>query len=168
MISTRDGMSGSGRCWPVLILALLVGGAGANIALMVIATRDASFAVEPDYYEKAVHWDDVMRQETRNAALGWSVAVRFDPAPTRGQVRVAARISDRDGAPVERATVQVTAFHSARASRVFTSTLAPESNGSYSAPLPLDRPGIWELRLRVQQGDRVFTRVLDQELPRRP
>jgi nitrogen fixation protein FixH len=167
-MSASEGMRGSGRYWPVLIVALLVGGAGANIALMVIATRDASFAVEPDYYDKAVHWDDVMRQESRNAALGWSVAVHFDAASVPGQVRVAARVSDRDGAPVEGATVHVTAFHSARASRILTATLAPESNGSYSAPLPLNRPGVWELRLRVEQGDRVFSQVLDQELPRRP
>jgi nitrogen fixation protein FixH len=159
-------MNRRARWWPFFIIALLVGGAGANVALMVIATRDPSFAVEPDYYRKALRWDDVMAQERENAALGWSVEVGADSA-TR-PTRIALRVSDRDGAPVEDATVQVTAFHNARASQIVAATLAPARGGRYSAPLPLDRPGLWELRVRVVQGDRIFTQTIAQDFPRMP
>ena len=49
-----------------MIVALLVGGAGANVGLMLVATSDASFAVEPDYYQKALAWDETMAQAARN------------------------------------------------------------------------------------------------------
>ena len=62
------------------------------------------------------------------------------------------------------ARVGVEAFHSARASRIFAGTLAPEAGGGYAARLPLDRPGLWELRVRVERGDRVFTRTIAQDL----
>ena len=73
-------------------MALLVAWAGANIAFVVITSRDASFAVEPNYYAKALAWDQTMAQQARNEALGWSVSaqssgrtgrtVRSSPAPT--------------------------------------------------------------------------------------
>lgn len=152
----------------MFIIALLVGGAGANIALMVVATRDPSFAVEPDYYQKALRWDETMAQESRNAALGWSVEMGVDTATRPEPTRIALRVSDRDGAPVENATVQVTAFHSARANHIVAATLAPTRGGRYTAPLPLDRPGLWELRVRVEQGDRIFTQTISQDFPRMP
>ena len=39
-------MRSRGWYWPVGLAALLVGSAGANVALLVITSRDASFAVE--------------------------------------------------------------------------------------------------------------------------
>lgn len=157
-----------GRGWPALIVGLLVAGAGANLWLMFVATRDASFAVEHNYYEKALRWDETMAQEARNARLGWSVAVQLERAISPRGARIRARILDHDGAPVEGARVDLEAFASARASRVFTATLTPESAGAYGARLPFDHPGLWELRVRVERGDQVFTRTLDQDLERVP
>jgi nitrogen fixation protein FixH len=158
----------SGTYWPFVIVALLVGGAGANIGLMVVATRDASFAVEPDYYRKALHWDEMMAQEARNQALGWTAAVAFERLARPGEVEVTARVNDRGGRPVEGARVAIETFHSARASHVLTATLAPGAAGQYSAALLLDRPGLWEVRLRVERGDETFTAILRQDLPRTP
>ena len=158
----------SGKYWPVIIVALLVGGAGANIGLMVVAARDASFAVEPDYYQKALRWDETMAQETRNAALGWSVAVAFEGVPRTGQAKLTARVLDRAGHTVEGAQVGVEAFHSARARHIVTAALRPESSGRYSAILPVDRPGLWELRVRVERGEQLFTTTLVQDLARTP
>jgi nitrogen fixation protein FixH len=154
--------------WPLLIVALLVGGAGANLGLMLAATGDASFAVEPDYYQKALHWDETMAQEARNAALGWTIAVVFERAAQPGAVKLTARVDDRTGHAIEGAHVAVEAFHSARARRVLRATLTAAAAGRYSATLPLDRPGLWELRLRVERGDQVFTKTLVQDLPRTP
>jgi len=166
--SGRRAKPPSGRCWPLIIIALLVGGAGANIGLLVVATGDASFAVEPNYYQKALRWDETMAQEARNAALAWSVTVALDGASGPGQTRVTARVTDRAGNPVQGARVAVEVFHSARASQVLAATLAPESPGRYSAPLPLNRSGLWELRLRVERGDQLFTQTLVQDLARVP
>jgi len=154
--------------WPLLIGGLLVGGAGANVGLMLVANSDPGFAVEPDYYQKALHWDETMAQEARNASLGWSVAVSFDRSSRPGQVMIAARVSDGGGRPVEGARVDIEAFHSARANRVLAATLAAGPGGRYAAALPLDRPGLWELRLRVAQGEQTFTQTIIQDLASAP
>ena len=73
-------MAAKGWYWPVAIVGLLVSGAAANIGFMIVANRDATFAVEPDYYRKAVDWDHTMAQEARNAELGWRVTAQLEPA----------------------------------------------------------------------------------------
>lgn len=157
-------MSARGWHWPVLMVALLVGGAGVNIAFMIVANRDPSFAVEPDYYRKALEWDQTMAQEARNAELGWTISARLGPAGV-GAGRLVATIRDRAGALLGGATVTVEAFPSARAREIATLALAPTGEaGVYAATLPSGRPGLWELRMRVSRGGEVFTRTLSQDL----
>ena len=157
-------MSARGWYWPVVIVVLLVGSAGANIGFMIVANRDASFAVEPDYYRKAVEWDQAMAQEARNAELGWTVSARLGLAGAE-QAWLIAAVRDRAGAPITGAAVTVEAFPSARAREIASFTLEPTGDaGVYAAALPSGRPGLWELRVRVTRGGEVFTRTLSQDL----
>ena len=157
-------MAAKGWYWPVAIVALLVGGAAANIAFMIVANRDATFAVEPDYYRKAVDWDRTMAQEARNVELGWQVSARLEPVDG-GRARLVARVADRDGHPVSDAAVVVEAFPSARARDIASFALAPAGpDGTYAVMLTRARPGLWELRLRATRGEQVFTRTLSQDL----
>src|SRR5262249_54469584 len=96
----------------------------------------------------------------------WSTTVGFARAARRGEVTVMARIDDQAGRAVEGARVRLETFHSARARRVLVATLGPAPGGGYRAALPLDRPGLWELRLRVERGDQVFTPAILQDLAR--
>lgn len=154
--------------WPLAVVALLVGGAGANVALLVVATSDASFSVERDYYQKALAWDETMAQEARNADLGWSLAASLDAPAGREGARLSVRVTDRDGAAVAGAAVLVEALHNARASEVLTAPLVPAAPGGYTATLPLRRPGIWELRFRITRGPAVFTGTITRELEAPP
>jgi nitrogen fixation protein FixH len=158
----------AGWQWPVIVVTLLVGGVGVNIGMMLAATGDASFAVESNYYQKALRWDETMAQEARNAALGWSVAAALERTAGPVDVRLRVRLHDRTGRPIEGARVTVETFHSARAASVLTGALGPEAPGEYAAALPLGRPGVWEVRLRAERGDQIFTTTLVQELARTP
>jgi nitrogen fixation protein FixH len=144
------------------LAALLVVSAGANIALVVITSRDASFAVEPDYYAKALAWDETMAQEARNKALGWSLELRVEPTGEGGLVAVS--LADRAGAPLPGARITIEALHNARAGRVLTAILEPRGPG-YARMMPLARPGLWEFRLRVTRGADVFTATLMRDVP---
>ena len=157
-------MGARGWAWPVAIVALLVGSAGANIGFMIVANRDASFAVEPDYYRKAVEWDRAMAQEARNTELGWTVSARFEPADA-GRARLVTLVRDRAGAALTGATVLVEAFPSARAREITSVALEPARGaGVYTGILPSARPGLWELRARVTRDGEVFTRTLSLDL----
>ena len=157
-------MRSRGWYWPVGLAALLVGSAGANIALVVITSRDASFAVEPDYYAKALAWDETMAQQARNEALGWSLGLRVEPTGELGRVTVAVGLSDGAGVPLPGARIAIEALHNARASRVLTAVLEPRDLG-YAAVMPLSRPGLWEFRVRVTRGPDVFTATLMRDVP---
>jgi len=156
-------MTARGWYWPVAIVGLLLGGAGANIGLMLVATRDPSFSVEPDYYRKAVEWDRTMAQQARNAALGWSLSARFedDGGPPGSRLRV--RAVDRAGAPLSGARVVVEAFPSARASHVSRMTLDAGPDGTHVAAMPPGPAGLWEVRVTVTRGEEVFTAVVAAE-----
>jgi nitrogen fixation protein FixH len=160
-------MRSKGWYWPVGLTALLLGSAGANIALVFITSRDASFAVEPNYYAKALAWDERMAQQARSQELGWSVALRVEPAVERHRMRVAARLVDRAGATVQGARVDVEAFHNARASHILVAALATAGE-EYAAELPLDRPGLWEFRLRATRGSDIFVATLTADVPAAP
>ena len=153
-----------GWYWPVGLAVLLAASAGANIALVVITSRDTSFAVEPNYYAKALAWDQTMAQQARNDALGWSLGLRVDPSDARGRMTVTVRLVDRAGAPIEGAQIAVEAFHNARASRILSAALRPDGQ-EYAAGMPLDRAGLWEFRLRVTRGPEVFVTTLTRDVP---
>jgi nitrogen fixation protein FixH len=155
-----------GWYWPFALAGLLVAGIAPAFVLIVLATNDPSFAVEERYYEKALAWDETMAQRRRNAELGWQVEVQTAPvAGVPGLVDMTARVLDRDGNALEGCRVSVETFHNARSAYRLERQLEPVADGlAQVTRLPMRRPGIWELRLRVERGDELFTAVLDREL----
>jgi len=138
--------------WPLGLALALGASAGVNIGFMIVANRDASFAVEPDYYRKSLEWDQTMAQEDNNRALGWRLAVAGERASLPGRLRLVARLTDRGGRPLEDAAVAVEARHGARAAEPVGGVLESDGGGRYAAELPLARPGLWELRFEVRRG----------------
>ena len=68
-----------GTLWPVAVAGILGLTVAGNIWLIRVASGDPSFAVEENYYQRGVHWDDEMAQRARNIALGWKLAASLSP-----------------------------------------------------------------------------------------
>jgi nitrogen fixation protein FixH len=154
-----------GGHWPYLIVALLGVSLSANLALLVLAVDDPSFAVEPEYYEKAMAWDAKRSQDRRNEELGWSLALEVTPAPDLpGSRRLEVLLRDREGRFLDEATVRLETFHNARAGNILETTLAGEGEGRYAALLPLRRPGLWEFRFVVERGEDTYTETFVQDV----
>jgi nitrogen fixation protein FixH len=151
--------------WPLGLVLALVLSAASNIGFAVVASRDPSFAVEPDYYRRSLEWDRTMAQEDANRALGWSIAVRGERTPAQGQMRLVATLADGAGRPVEHAAVRVEARHGARAADLVRGDLAPVGPGRYVAVLPMGRAGVWELRFRAERSRDVYTQRVVADLP---
>lgn len=146
--------------WPIGIAMVLILSAGSNIAVMVVAKQDKAFAIEPEYYEKALRWDDTMAQERRNLALGWGASASLVLArPGRpGQLDVV--LTDPAGRPVDSAVVAVEAMHNARASQRYHASLTEGAPGTYRAAIDAHRPGEWEVRVTAQRAGDRFTSTL--------
>ncbi len=148
---------------PVGLLVATVAGLG---TMASIAARDPGFSLETNYYDRAVHWDREQAQWTENARLGLKVALAFERGP-RG-TEVVARVVDRTGAPVRGAVVRAEAFANARAGERRFLELGEQADGSYRAPLPAARAGLWEVRFSVEQAGGRFTHTARADVPAEP
>ena len=156
----------TGWYWPLLLAGLLVSGVAANVYFMCRAIGDPSFAVESDYYAKAIAWDAHQAQARENADLGWTLALTVAPADRgTGRARVVAKLADRDGRPVPGLAVGLEAFHNARAADVVTATLSETAEHDYAGDVAVLRPGLWEFRVIAARGAETFTAVVDQDAP---
>jgi nitrogen fixation protein FixH len=155
-----------GWYWPVVVVGLLGAGVGANVYFMVRAVGDPSFAVEPDYYAKAMAWDAHQAQAKENADLGWTLALTVAAADREtGRALVVAKLADPAGRKVSGLSVGLTAFHNARAADVVKARLAETAGHDYAAEVAILRPGLWEFRIVAERGAQTFTAVVDQDAP---
>ena len=156
----------SGRIW-AWVPALLLGGLlGTQLLVLRNVLDDPSVALEPDYYRKAVAWDEQRALERRSAALGWHAAFTSEPAARAGHTRWTVHLTDRDGNALSGATLTAQAFANARAGQVLTLRWTESAPGRYESELGPAHPGLWELRLQVARGADTFVQVMRPTLPR--
>lgn len=146
--------------WPVAVALVLVLSAGSNIWVMFVAKSDPAFAVEPDYYAKAVGWDAHMAQERENGALGWRATAALTLARPGRPGLITIHLVDAAGRAVTGATLSIEAMHNARAAQRYEAALQPGRDGDYASALDAHRPGAWEVRLTATRGAEHFTQNL--------
>lgn len=139
-------------------LWLVFGLLGMNFAVVGttigLASRDKHFAVEPDYYQRAVDWDVSQAEMARSASLGWRVSVSGAEARSASGARtLTVRIADAQGRVVAGAVVDCVAFHHGDASRRVAVTLVERGPGVYQGEVGLLKAGVHDVRLVVQRGD---------------
>ena len=162
-VETRTPVA-AGRGWfwaavPAVLLAASLAGVGTMASL---AARDPGFALEKNYYERAVHWDELEAQRLTNERLGYHLSLRTE-AVSSG-VEVVVRLDDRAGIALPDAEVAVEAFANARAANRERLVLRSAPDGSYRAALANARPGLWEFRCDVRVAGEHFTQVVRTDL----
>ena len=161
-MNDQQALTRAGRFWSLVPVGLIVAMLGGLGTMTYLATDDPSFAVEKDYYKKAVAWDDTRAQAEANARLGWKIELATQPHGA--DLQVVAKVTDAQGVPIRGASVDLEAFANARASRVHTTTLVPAADASYRGDVALTQPGLWEFRFKVESGGQRFTGVVRQEV----
>ena len=146
-----------GMGWPIGIIAILAASMAANILMMRIANDDPSFAVEPDYYRKAVLYDSTLAQTHRNLDLGWGVQAFADSIVRGRPTRLRVVLRNERAQPLLGAVVDATVLFNARANDLVTATLTDDGAGVYSATFPINTPGEWEVRVNVTRDTSHFT-----------
>lgn len=152
-VSTR-----SSKWWLVpfgLLGATLVGWG----VMIHLALDDPSFAVEPDYYQKAVDWDAHRARQLESERLGWSADVHVSDAS-----RLVIELADARGAPLRGADVRVESFHNARAAHISRHQLVEGEPGHYAVTVPPMRPGLWEIRVLAVRGADTYRRVVSHDV----
>jgi nitrogen fixation protein FixH len=151
--------------WPIFLSSLIGIHIVSVVVMVIVATRDRSFAIEPDWYQKGLHYDQTAQQQRENRRLGWSVKLDVGQALTgTNQRSVSCTVFDRAGKPVQNAAVDLVAFAHLRGSNRTSSILLPQGGGAYAASLAFDDPGVWEFRLVITRGAETFTQIVKREI----
>jgi len=148
---------------PAVLLGSMLVGLG---VLTYIAVDDPHFALEPNYYDKAVHWDQARAAARRSSETGFQLKV----APllaADGVAPLELELRDRAGNAVQGAEVTVEAFPNAYANHVQRVTLREVTPGRYRAELRGAVLGLWELRLTATSGGARFEQVLRRDMDKR-
>jgi nitrogen fixation protein FixH len=145
------------RIWPTIIIVALVVDVGVGVVMMRVATHDPNYGIEPDYYAKAVAWDSTTAQSHRNDVLGWQLTPELGPVAAGRAATLTMLLRDRTGVPVTGAHLSIEAIPVAHADEVIRSDLPAAPGGDYAAALPMERSGLWELRVVATRGEDHFT-----------
>lgn len=159
---TSAGERRSGLGWALAPFLILGGGLAGLGVMTALAVDDPSFALERDYYRKAVELDAQRAQEGRNRELGWEVYVESVPDGADNELLVTLLGGQRgiDGPELlDDARITAEVFHNARAADIQDIELAPVGEGKYRGQITNVRPGLWELRFNVERHGSVFTSV---------
>ena len=146
--------------WPGFVITLL----GTQVVLILVmayvASYDRSFAVEPDYYQQALHWNAHQAQTRANQALGWRVEMGVsDESDVYRNRGIRCTISDRTGNPIDGAHVEIVAFSHVRGADRQHATLVPRETGRYDGQLRVTHGGLWEFRISIQRGTERYTTI---------
>lgn len=143
--------------WPGMVVALLTMSALAIAITATFALTDPSFAVVPDYYNKALKWDEDAAHQQQSDALGWSSNVEFgaqDNSTTMRQLIVT--IANSTGDPIQGANLSATVFHPSRSNDIQSISFEEIEPGRYVGVFEPTRIGFWEIKLRATRGEDVF------------
>ncbi len=153
----------SGRAWAWLPVVLLVSLMAIQGVMAMVAMSDPAFAVEPDYYERATHWDDEAARRSKSQALGWSAKV---VALTRQRelARLELTLSDATGAPLDADAISAEYFANARAGDRARAELHSVAPGRYALQFRPTRSGLWQFNLEVRRGEDTFFSQVSTDL----
>ena len=154
----------SGRLWAWAPGVLLSGLLGTQLTVLHSVLDDPSFALEPDYYRKAVAWDAQRALERGSRALGWHATLVAEPAPQARGLAIRVQLLDARGEPLRGARLRLAAFSNARAARVLEASPSETAPGTYTAEIPSSVFGLWEFRLEATRGPDRFAEVLRQSV----
>jgi hypothetical protein len=151
--------------WALVPVALLLCSALGVGSMAIVAVRDPHFATEPDYYQKAIRWDQSRAQAANNSRLGYMVkvppALRFD---AQGHATLDLTLSDGRGQPVSGARLEARAFANAFSGELLQIVFEERAAGHYSAKLTVRHAGQWVFEVAGDANGEHFTADLRADL----
>lgn len=149
--------------WGSLVVGMLSLQVVLGVVAVMLATSDESSAVIPDYYNKALAWDDQMAQLEASKALGWQVEfVETDYGKMGSGLQI--NLKDADSQPIQVESGSIQLYRHARAAEVMVTPVLKADDGVIELAGCFPHHGLWEVELDVvdRQGNRfVETRRLD-------
>lgn len=151
--------------WAFLIVGLLSLQVGLCMWGVYCAVGNGGAAVESDYYNKALHWDNHLAMQEASKRLGWQTVLTIGATTTsNGSRALILDMRDNTKNVVPNADVEVTYFHHAHPLDLQIATLRATADGTYVASVPLSHHGIWEFRITAKRGAATFIETIVRDV----
>lgn len=155
------------RLWPGIIFVLIGANVVGTATMVFVAAADKTSAVEPQFYDKAVKWNEQSALLRRAGELNWA----FEPSvgaqrDAKGRRELTLQLRTAEGVALAGARVELEAFHQADSGHRVQSTLEDRGEGRYTARVAADRPGYWELRFKVTRGPESLVKIMSVSVAR--
>jgi nitrogen fixation protein FixH len=143
--------SRSGSWIPWIFVAGFAVVLAVNATMIWIGITSWPGLVTDNSYDRGLHYNRELEAAAAQTALGWQAefSARLGEG-LRGVLEASLR--DRDGRPIEDASVEARFLRPTSEGHDFTLALAPEGGGRYTAAFELPLAGLWDVRLKVVRG----------------
>ena len=139
--------------WTGFILMFFVIQAIVWIVAITLTANDTSHAVVPNYDERALKWNEEVALRAASEKLGWQSQLSIDDSgDILGQRVITMKLRDRNDEPVNDATVNLRAFHRARAGVPQLLEFSAAGEGVYTSTIRVDKSGLWQFEGQAVAG----------------
>jgi nitrogen fixation protein FixH len=135
--------------WPVFIVSIFMVSVVFMGILLSLATGDPNLEVEPDYYARAMSWDDRKALLAESEQLGWQAQFSHHEDELHIIVR------DSTGSPVGD-SIRATVFHNAMRADAETFERTAAEAGTFTLPLASPKAGWWNVAIEVTSGEALY------------
>jgi nitrogen fixation protein FixH len=129
----------------VLLSALVF---AVTIGTIVVGSRQFDGVVTERPYETGLTWDEARKEQQR---LGWKITIQ-ERTFKKGNNDMSLAIQQRDGKPLEKATVHLTISRPASRHYDHIYEARQLENGRYAVSVDLPLFGYWDFRYDIRQG----------------
>jgi nitrogen fixation protein FixH len=150
--------------WPCIIVGIL--SANVSIVGLTIAVSRAGggYVVEKGYDQKALKWDEHKARIAKQAQLGWTLACDIAHA-TSGSGSIRVHMTDRTGAPLANARVNVKCFQAGWPKEVqTTSTTVTDADGIALVAFAPTREGTWVIDVAATSASDTFESRIERDV----
>lgn len=158
MISQRHKW-GMRNPWFLGILGLILLVFAVNGVFIWLSTHHPSTLVDVEYktHDRKSNAAAVNELAARQA-LAWQTTIRMPTTLAVGEpASFEIHVADRAGQPVREGVLIVEAYRPSDASRDFSIPFREIASGTYQGTLTFPLKGYWELHLRLERGNNLFT-----------
>ncbi len=126
-----------------------------NVIFITNAISSSPGLVDANYYETGRHFEDNLQQRIKMVnRLQWDMRLQAPNEVVMNRPSaIYLNVTDKVGQPLTDVSVEVQAYRPSDASADFDLVMEPFAPGIYKAEANFPLRGVWDLRIRVAQGE---------------
>ncbi|MBF0447057.1 MAG: FixH family protein [Magnetococcales bacterium] len=146
--------------WIVAIFIFFAIVFAANAVMVVLGINSWPGLVAQNHYQKGLQYNQVIDAQKAQDQLGWQVNLNTDRLQPAESGKLSISLNDRENKPVQGAQVEGILFRPLGEGADQRFLLLEERPGLYSATINPAKPGVWDVKIRIQKSSGIDFRYV--------